>query len=67
MNASEIIVCVVSNCLILAIILTFTPAFEPKRKNLTGRFFYIFVRYALAPGILLGVLYWLFFDRAPHE
>jgi len=67
MNASEIIVRVVSNCLILAIVLTFIPAFEPQRKSLIGRFFYIFGRYATPPGILLAIFYWLAFRRASHE
>jgi len=67
MSASEIIVRVVANCLTMAIILTFMPAFEPRRKSLIGRFFYFFGRYATLPGILLAVFYWLAFRREPHE
>lgn len=67
MSASEIIVRVVANCLTLAIVLTFVPAFEPQRKSLTGRFLYIFGRYTIPPGILLAIFYWLAFRRPPHE
>ena len=67
MSASEIVVRVVANCLTLAIILTFMPAFETQRKSLIGRFFYFFGRYATLPGPLPAVFYWLAFRRAPHE
>jgi hypothetical protein len=66
-NAPEIIVRVVSNCLILAIILTFIPAFEPQRKRVIFRFLYILGRYAIPPGVILAIFYWFAFRRAPHE
>jgi hypothetical protein len=67
MNAFDIFIRVFSNCLLLAVVLTFMPAFEPERKKLVGRFFYIFARYAIAPGLLLALAYWFVFGKTPHE
>lgn len=67
MNAVDIFVRVFSNCLLLAIVLAFMPAFEPERKKLIARFFYIFGRYAVVPGLLLALAYWFAFGRTPHE
>ena len=66
MSAADIAVRVVSNCVLLATVLTFVPSFEPGRTRLLGRFFYIFVRYTIAPGLLLGIFYWLIFRHRPE-
>lgn len=67
MNPGDIFIRVLTNCLLLAVVLTFMPSFEPSRKGLPGRFFYIFARYAIAPGLLLAVVYWFAFGGRSHE
>lgn len=55
---AEILIRVVSNCLLLAAVLTFLPAFEPERKKLPTRYLYILGRYTIIPGVLLGLVFY---------
>ena len=67
MNAFEITFCVLSNCLLLAVVLTFLKTFEPHRKGIFGRFIFFFGRYALPAGGVLAALYWFAYGSHPHE